>query len=634
MRWPPKTIMGQWLVGTLLVQLVVFVVFLALSARQQFHDVKERDRAGLERQSSIIAASLAEPMQQHNDVMIDDVIHEVPLAASLKGARVTDTDGKVLRNTSPDLSMMLSAQERALLPQLLMERRYVHLTTEKGDEEGVQPIIADGLIRGILWVTQDSAIIMNTPRRVLENLLIYFPFALLGNMVLVAVLSASIARPLRLLRWASTRVQQDPNDLSGFPLPVPSMAAQNEAGELLMSFNGMVSEIARQRKGTQETLNLLDAMLGTAPIGFAFYDHEYRCVRMNEQFARMQGVALSECPSLRLRDFMPKDLGRMSSMAFVSERLIDQVFHTGETIANREIQVRISADMAPQTWLASYFPVCIDDEVRWAGVIVMEVTERRRAEEAMRRSEELAVAGGLSASVAHEIDSPLQSVTSLLCLIANEDGMNTQSREWLSQAQQELGRVSEIAQQVLSLHRQSSVPSDVKMSELLHGVVGLHGAKLRSANIETHVHVAEDTVLFGYAGELRQMFANLVGNSIDAMQHGGKLEIRARRALHNGRMGVRITVADTGMGMPENVRYRVFEPFFTTKGAEGTGLGLWVTSMILQKHHASLLLRSRQSKYRGDISGTVFSIFFPWEGVPRGPRIVPVAAPVLVNSVV
>ncbi|MEG9431975.1 sensor histidine kinase [Terriglobus sp. ADX1] len=634
MRWGPKTIMGQLIAGTLLVQLVVFGIFLSFSVRDQFRESRERDRVRLQRQSSIIAASLAQPMKLHDDDMIDDVMHELPIAASVKGARVTDVRGNVLRNTSDDLPMQLSEREQKLLPKLLSGRKYLRVLSDEGNEEGAQPIISDGLVRGILWVTQDSALTMNTPKRVLQSLLIYFPFALLGNLLLVWALSATLAQPLRQLRRATLQLRSDPNDLSAFPLTVPVVAAQNEAGALLNSFNGMVSEIARQRRGTQETLNLLDAMLRTAPIGFAFYDRDYRYIRINDRLAKMHGVPLEQHLGRRLRDLVPATEGDVNSLALESERLVEQVFRTGEGIAEHELSGEMMGDLQPRIWLASYFPVFIGEDVRWVGVIVTEVTERRHAEEAMRRSEKLAIAGRLASSIAHEINTPLEAVTNALYLLRNNPSLDTQAQDWVALAQTELERVGEITQQTLRFHRQSSTATDVEVTEMLRSVLLLHTAKLRSANVQVELRLEDQALLFGYAGELRQLFANLVGNAIDAMPHGGRLFIRARTMRHNDRRGVRITVADEGMGMSNAVRRRIFEPFFTTKDASGTGLGLWVSAEILEKHHGAMLVRSRQAKYRGDCSGTVFSLFFPWDGVPRGPRIVQTSAQVLADHLV
>ncbi|MEK6397475.1 MAG: hypothetical protein V4734_05265, partial [Terriglobus sp.] len=124
-RWWPKTIMGQLIAGTVLVQLVVFGIYVSLSVRDQFRESRERDRLRLQKQSSLISASLSEPMGRADNEMIDDVMHALPIAASMKGVRVTDVNGNVLRNTNEDLPMQLSNRERKLLPKLVSGRKYL-----------------------------------------------------------------------------------------------------------------------------------------------------------------------------------------------------------------------------------------------------------------------------------------------------------------------------------------------------------------------------------------------------------------------------------------------------------------------------------------------------------------------------
>jgi signal transduction histidine kinase len=135
-----------------------------------------------------------------------------------------------------------------------------------------------------------------------------------------------------------------------------------------------------------------------------------------------------------------------------------------------------------------------------------------------------------------------------------------------------------------------------------------------------------DVELFCLSGALRQVFANLLTNALDALNGGGRLVVRAvrSRSWKDGRPGVRVVVADSGSGMPEHVRKRIFEPFFTTKLATGTGLGLWVTQDIMEKHQGTIAVRSRcvESANHAGASlpkamGTVFMLFFPDRGVEK-----------------
>jgi signal transduction histidine kinase len=147
--------------------------------------------------------------------------------------------------------------------------------------------------------------------------------------------------------------------------------------------------------------------------------------------------------------------------------------------------------------------------------------------------------------------------------------------------------------------------------ELLDSVLLLHHGRVVSLHVEVVRRYAEDIRLFCFAGEVRQLFANLVGNALDAMTpRGGRLLLRVRRARVYGQPGLRVTVADTGSGITAEVRRHIFEPFFTTKEATGTGLGLWVSYEIVVKHHGTIQVRSRAGGGNGN-SGTVFTVFFP-----------------------
>jgi signal transduction histidine kinase len=181
-------------------------------------------------------------------------------------------------------------------------------------------------------------------------------------------------------------------------------------------------------------------------------------------------------------------------------------------------------------------------------------------------------------------------------------------------AEHEAHRISEITQQTLRFYRQSTLPTRANMSELLDSVLTIYRGRLNALNIQVERDFNADMDLFCFSGELRQVFANLVGNAIDASAGGGRLLVRARRS-HNWKEpeqtpGVRFVVADTGLGMERAVRDRVFEAFFTTKEVTGTGLGLWVSHEIILKHRGLVHVRSRMAQEER-ASGTVFQIFIP-----------------------
>jgi signal transduction histidine kinase len=185
-------------------------------------------------------------------------------------------------------------------------------------------------------------------------------------------------------------------------------------------------------------------------------------------------------------------------------------------------------------------------------------------------------------------------------------------------AQHEVARVSEIAQQTLRFYRPSTSPALANVGEILDSILTLHSGRVHTLRVDVTRRYGKEIELYCLSGALRQVFANLITNALDALNGGGRLMIRARRShcWKDGRPGVRVVVADTGSGMPVAVRRRIFEPFFTTKMATGTGLGLWVTLDIMEKHQGLILVRSRCEAEEG-ASGTVFMLFFPDHGVGK-----------------
>lgn len=232
-----------------------------------------------------------------------------------------------------------------------------------------------------------------------------------------------------------------------------------------------------------------------------------------------------------------------------------------------------------------------------------------RAQEALRRSEKLAVTGRLAASIAHEINNPLEAVTNLLFLIRSSSDQN-QARKYLEQADQELARVAEITRQTLRFYREPSHPVDTEVGGVLRSVLVLYNSRLLAANVSVQVEIGDDAAtVLASPGELRQVIANIVGNAIDAMRRGGRLRVRTSvRSCWDGKQCVRLTIADTGSGIPSSLLPAIFEPFVTTKGETGTGLGLWVTGEILRRNGWNIQVRSRCGPLQ---SGTVFSITMP-----------------------
>jgi len=223
----------------------------------------------------------------------------------------------------------------------------------------------------------------------------------------------------------------------------------------------------------------------------------------------------------------------------------------------------------------------------------------------LRNTEKLAVAGQLAATMAHEVNNPLEALTNLLYLIENSNSAED-ARSFGRIAAQELARISEIVNQTLRFHRAPAKPAFTDVGELANNAVALFRDKMRKRSISVKIEV-EKTYAFCSAGEIRQAIVNLIGNSFDATSEGGKLRIRVSHCLRQDFHYARLTIADTGSGIPSEIRKSLFTQFFTTKGSRGTGLGLWLTRDIVLRSGGRLRYRSRTTAP----SGTVFTIYLP-----------------------
>lgn len=276
----------------------------------------------------------------------------------------------------------------------------------------------------------------------------------------------------------------------------------------------------------------------------------------------------------------------------------------------------------------SFFPVVFSSAALRSGsgeivglvVVFRDITERKQAEaaareqqERLRKVEKMAAAGQLAASMAHEINNPLSSVTNSLYLLEKHANLDESARFFVTTAATELARVSRIVKQSLSYYRVGTTPRDLNLGEIVKESLKIFSEKIQKARIELKPRIQNSAVLLGFADELRQVIDNLLLNALEAMPRGGSLGISVHDSFdwsrsHRHRKGVRLTIADTGCGIPKEHRWRIFEPFFTTKDEKGTGLGLWVLQGIIAKHEGVMSLRSSVAEPK---SGTVVSVFLP-----------------------
>jgi PAS domain S-box-containing protein len=267
-----------------------------------------------------------------------------------------------------------------------------------------------------------------------------------------------------------------------------------------------------------------------------------------------------------------------------------------------------------------------DGSVRWVdfgGAVIdfggkrcilataLDITDRKHAEEALRVSDKLATVGRMAASIAHEINNPLESVTNLIFLIRNHAALADDLRPLVSLAESEMERVAHVARQTLAFYREPTAAAPVALHGLLDEVIRLYDSKLRGADVTITRRYETEAAVPVFAGEMRQVFSNLLLNAVDAMASGGRLDLHVyeTRTWRGARaIGVAVAMRDSGSGVERAHLRTIFEPFFTTKGARGTGLGLWVSKGIVEKHGGTIAVRSSTAPGR---SGTCFRVFLP-----------------------
>jgi len=256
-----------------------------------------------------------------------------------------------------------------------------------------------------------------------------------------------------------------------------------------------------------------------------------------------------------------------------------------------------------------------NDRRELVGIVLVfrDVTQRRQTEQTLRASDRLTQAGRLAATIAHEIRNPLDTVSNLIYLLRHDSQQSPEATNYLDLASEELGRITQITGQLLTFHREAQSPVQVDLSKVMQSVLTLLAPQITMAGMTVTSRYDTLRTVRGFPGELRQVFSNLVVNAIHSMPGGGQLLLHvydSSLSLDPTRKGVRVTVLDNGTGIPVGVRQNLFAPFYTTKGEGGTGLGLWVTRGIIEKHEGTIHFIS---SVRPGRTGTAFSVFLPFE---------------------
>ena len=298
---------------------------------------------------------------------------------------------------------------------------------------------------------------------------------------------------------------------------------------------------------------------------------------------------------------------------------VDAVRESGKVVGLANHTILIRRDQQEFFIDDSAAPI-LDAKSAMIGIVLIfrDISERYATEQALVKTEKLASAGRLAAAIAHEVNNPLEGLVNLVYLARSSQDLE-KIRGYLSDADRELKRIAHITRQSLGFYRENSSAGFFQPDVVTREVFEFYGSQANASKVALRVSIKTERPAYGSAGELRQVLSNLLANSLDACREGDSICVRVRNAISpTGQTvaGVRISLADTGCGIPPQNLRRVFEPFFTTKKDIGTGLGLWVSRELIEKQGGRLRVRS---KVQGERTGTVFSLFLPGSALPAVP---------------
>lgn len=359
---------------------------------------------------------------------------------------------------------------------------------------------------------------------------------------------------------------------------------------------------ATEQKTTADLRNRLAAIVDSSDDAIISKDLNGIITSWNKSAERIFGYKLEEIVGKPVTLLIPPELQSDEVRILANIRAGKRIDHF-QTVRIRKNGERfdVSVTISP-----------VKDEsgkIIGAAKILRDITQQKKLEASLHTTERLASVGRLAATVAHEINNPLEAVTNYVYLATNQPEISDETRGYLTAADQELRRVAHIARQTLGFYRDNSQPALLVVAKVIEDVLAIYELRFKYKRLKIEQRIAPGLTLYALQGELKQILSNLIANAIDASRENGKIVIAARTASHvlSGGPGVRVTIADNGAGIADKDKSKLFVPFFTTKKAVGTGLGLWITKDLLQKKGGSIRFRSSNSVQ----SGTVMSIFLP-----------------------
>ncbi len=322
----------------------------------------------------------------------------------------------------------------------------------------------------------------------------------------------------------------------------------------------------------------------------------------NEAAARLFGYTREEIIGQSVLRLIPEELHAEEPVILAKIRAGERLDHF-ETVRLKKHGERFDASL-------TISPVRDNTgAIIGASKILRDISQRKRVEASLVQAEKFAATGRMAATVAHEINNPLEAIMNLIYLARKNIELDSKADRYLSTAEGELERVSTIARQTLGYYRDTGGPVAVYVHDLLQNVLAVYRPKAFAANVVIDARFEETNQIQLSKGEMLQVLSNIVANSLDAMPRGGTLHLSTTTASRHGQAGIQICIRDTGGGIPAEHLPKIFEPFFTTKGEVGTGIGLWVAKQLVEKRGGYIAI-SNSTEIRQ--TGTSAEIFIPF----------------------
>lgn len=441
-----------------------------------------------------------------------------------------------------------------------------------------------------------------------ERLFGYKPEEMVGESVLKLIPPSlhheetAILRKLRageqITHFETTRLAKGGRELS---VSLTISPLKDERGRVV-GVSKMVRDITPQRRLNEVRLELA-AIVESSDDAIVTKNLSGIITSWNRAAERIFGYSEEEIVGCSILTLIPPDLQS-------EEQTIIEKIQSGQRIDHYET-VRLTKNGERLDVSLTISPLKNSSgKIIGASKVLRNITERKRLERNLLQAEKIAATGKMAATIAHEINNPLESVLNLIYLARTNASDPDQVAAYLRTAEEELLRVSHIAKQTLGYYREHSAAVQVSLSALVVDTLKIYESKLRSAGVQIQTEFGSSRQITLKKGEMMQVISNLVTNAMYAMPCGGTLRASVEDATESGKPGLLLEIEDTGEGIPAECLGRIFEPFFTTRSSIGTGIGLWVATQFVDGHKGKI---SVKSSVDADSHGTKMSIFLPFD---------------------